>query len=490
MKKQKIIKKLFGINNLLLLTIVSNPVYATELVKTEQIHLQEYLQQIKTRHPFFKQQDFNQRIEQAQQDRFQGNEDWVIKANTNARHNERSPGNNAFVAEQQDNFAFNTGVERRFWSNGSRLSIDYDFYHSDQQFSPPIGAIDEYNNGIKLTYTVPLMKNRGGILSRLDYQLQAYTISYNKLNSLEIKEQFLEQQGLLFLDWVYVSEQRRIANTRLDLAEQQLIRTQKKRLSKLVEKVDVLRAKDAVIKAQQNLSLIHSQWRALQAQLATQISNPDLYRKTPTVELYTLKSLPQLSEVLKQLKQNARLLRIIDIQISQTKHLKQGFNNKLKPDLNLTLSSGLSSQSNDSSKSTKFDQPQYSIAVNFRYPLGQRTAKSDVLKTLLQQQQLRELKMDLQTQLEAKLRNLLTRLTELVGVINLNKEQITVARLRTEEELKSHNQGRSELNFVIQSRDNEQNAQLAYAANAATYQKLYLWFEALTDTLLANSNKL
>jgi outer membrane protein TolC len=130
------------------------------------------------------------------------------------------------------------------------------------------------------------------------------------------------------------------------------------------------------------------------------------------------------------------------------------------------------------------------ISVNFRYPLGQRTATADLNRARLQKQQIREAKNSAFRQLEAQLRNLVVQLTELSEIIELNKEQIEVARLRTQEELKRHNQGRSELSFVIQSRDNEQNAQLIYAANAANYQKLWLRFESLTDALLPGSDRI
>jgi hypothetical protein len=51
------------------------------------------------------------------------------------------------------------------------------------------------------------------------------------------------------------------------------------------------------------------------------------------------------------------------------------------------------------------------------------------------------------------------------------------------EEIKLYNQGRSSLPFVIQSRDNEENARLTYAVNARTYQSLVLSYRALVDEL-------
>jgi hypothetical protein len=47
-----------------------------------------------------------------------------------------------------------------------------------------------------------------------------------------------------------------------------------------------------------------------------------------------------------------------------------------------------------------------------------------------------------------------------------------------------YNQGRGDLTFVIQSRDNVALSELEYAGNAATYHHLALQLEALSDRLL------
>jgi len=80
--------------------------------------------------------------------------------------------------------------------------------------------------------------------------------------------------------------------------------------------------------------------------------------------------------------------------------------------------------------------------------------------------------------------NLHTQMTEMEKVLRLNVEQINSSREKTDEELKLYNQGRGDLTFVIQSRDNEQNAKLLYAVNALTYHSLLLQYRSLTDQLL------
>ena len=86
--------------------------------------------------------------------------------------------------------------------------------------------------------------------------------------------------------------------------------------------------------------------------------------------------------------------------------------------------------------------------------------------------------------LESSMVSLLIRIVELEKVLALNRAQIESAEEKTEEELKLYNRGRSQLTFVIQSRDNEQNARLSLAENAALYHGLILQYRALLDELL------
>jgi outer membrane protein TolC len=93
---------------------------------------------------------------------------------------------------------------------------------------------------------LPLLRNRGGQLDRLDYDLAAFDVDLAAVNATENQESFLLDVSMKYLDWVLADEQRRIARERLDLAEEELERTRRKRRSHLVEEADVLRAEDAV----------------------------------------------------------------------------------------------------------------------------------------------------------------------------------------------------------------------------------------------------
>ncbi|MBA7570008.1 hypothetical protein ES708_11753 [subsurface metagenome] len=121
--------------------------------------------------------------------------------------------------------------------------------------------------------------------------------------------------------------------------------------------------------------------------------------------------------------------------------------------------------------------------MEFKALLGNRgiTAEMEVID--IQLQRLQAESRDLEITLEASLRNLLLQMADMGKILELNQAQIESAQEKTKEELKLYNQGRGQLTFVIQSRDNEQNARLSYVDNAALYHLLKLQYQALLDKL-------
>ncbi|MCH8289030.1 MAG: TolC family protein, partial [Candidatus Marinimicrobia bacterium] len=123
-------------------------------------------------------------------------------------------------------------------------------------------------------------------------------------------------------------------------------------------------------------------------------------------------------------------------------------------------------------------------ALQFSVPLGNNSAKSNINRTDVQISQLRSQVKEVVIGLTSIVSNLHTQMTEMEKVLQLNVEQINSSKEKTKEELKLYNQGRGDLTFVIQSRDNEQNAKLLYAVNAFTYHTLFIQYRSLTDQLL------
>ncbi len=459
------------------------------------VSLDEYLDRVKAVHPFFKARQMQPAIEQKQSDRFLGYQDWRLGADGRLNHLEPLQ-TGPFDPERVDMFALGAGVERLFWGNGSRLSVDWNSSVTDQKLPGfsipgpggsidiPIGPSTFYRNVLSATWSLPLWQNRGGALDRLEYDLSLFDVKTSEVVALENQEDFLLEVGQKFIEWVLAWEQIRIARDRLEFAVEELERSQRKRAAFLVDEVDVLRSADAVHGTRSALYLIESQWKAAQAGLATLAADETIYRSAPDYDIYDLPDHGEVQDFVDYILGHSRLVRTLEIQHEQLVHLEQGYGETEKPELALNLGAALMGGDDSYGGSWEMTNPDIGAGLVFSYPLGTRTATADVERTRLQVRQLELSIQDTRVSLDTAARSILVRMNELKDVINSNIAQIQSNRARTEEELKLYNQGRGDLTFVIQSRDRVALSELEYAGNAATYHALLLQLHALADDLL------
>ena len=119
-----------------------------------------------------------------------------------------------------------------------------------------------------------------------------YTIEFTEVQARENKEDFLLGIASRYLDWVELTEVIDIAKERLSLAQEQLGQVEKRFNANLVDKVDVLRAEDAVRIAEQTILQLESLWKATQAELAVTAGSDAIYKKSPSYDIYALEDLP------------------------------------------------------------------------------------------------------------------------------------------------------------------------------------------------------
>jgi outer membrane protein TolC len=452
----------------------------------EMITQQEFLNQLRQLHPLFERERMTSQIEKEEQSSFLGAQDWNLISSFSFAHEE--PSIAVAAPERTDAFSVSGGVERAFWGTGGRLSASFSSTRASLKIDPLWGFPDSfYENRLEVSYAHPLMRNKNGFLDRLQYNLKQFDIDFSDVEALENMEGFLASSADKFLDWVLLTEQKKIASERLNLAEEELARTKKKRAAHLVDQIDVIRAEDAVRIGKQNQMLVESQWKSLQAELAVLSQNDELYNLSPQFDLYQAEELIPLEEAILQLKSKARIIAAINIRLKQLEYARRGFDETSKPNLSLLAQFNTKNLDESFGKSLAMDKPDALVGLQFSVPLENRTAKHQVSRTDLQISQLEKQLDEVTLELSSALTHLHIQIKELEDVLKLNQEQIESAKQKTEEELKLYNQGRGDLTFVIQSRDNEENAKLTYAQNSISYHKLILQYRALLDDLLPSS---
>jgi outer membrane protein TolC len=449
--------------------------------QAQSITLDEFLGRLTQTHPAFVKDQLTADIEAERRNGYLGARDWNIASSAFYVHEE--PAIALMGPERTDAFSISGGVDKAFWSTGGRFSASFTSTRADLKLDPVYGFPDSYyENELAVGYIHPLLRNRGGLLDRLEYDLKGFDIDYESLQALEAEEAFLADAAGKFLDWRFLREQIGIIEERLRLSEEELERTTRKREANLVDQADVIRAEDAVRIWRQNQVLAVSQRNALRAELA-ELLQEDLAILEPAFDLYEIQELVTLDEAVTELTARSRLLEALRVRVEQLRYARRGYEETAKPDLHLVAELSTKNADESLGESWAMDKPDASIGVQLSLPLERTTARSQQAATDLRIAQLEETIRDLTLTLTSALTNLHIRIEEMHQVLRLNQEQIQSSRERTEEELKLYNQGRGDLTFVIMSRDSEQNAKLTYAQNALTYHKLLTEYLSLTDQL-------
>lgn len=459
------------------------------------ITLEEYLQTLRESHPLFDRERLSGQIERKRQDELRAGEDWSIAARPSYGFDE--PVQTSFlVPDEVDNVHVAVGLQRPYWRTGGRVGLSYDYDYTDQavpQALLPLGMGESvdiagpsrfFENTIALSYTQPLLRNRGGQQDRLDYELQGYTAAQTELGAVENQEGFLRDVALRFIDWALLDEEHKIAERRLQLAGEQRQEAQKRLDANLIEEVDLLRVEDAVIVGERNVKLVASRRGAVQAELGVLIQSRDFGDASPAFDLYRRAKPPDPDAVVRRLLARSRVLDRINQRVAQVAEEHAAAGDDESAQLDLVLTGGAKDGAEDNGDATEFSRLSYGLALTYTYPLGNTGARARIERLALEQKQTRAERHNVALQIEAGVRALLAEIRALEPVLDLNARQIATGAKKTAEEQRLYEQGRNQLTFVIQSRDDEARAQLAYAQNAANYHRLIMRLKALTDTLL------
>lgn len=448
------------------------------------ITLEDYLEEAIKNHPSFVSAELSVEIEKKQGESLLGEKDWSYAVGPYYSYLGEESAASMFddTIEAAHSMGAEGGLNKPIWPTGGNIGFLFSSGHSNLN-----GTYEDYKyykQKVGVAYTQPLLQNFGGRLSRFDYEQSGYEVDYTRLSSLESREGFIFDFAELFLSWVELAEKIRISGEDYDFAREQLDQIKERYDDNLAERVDLLRAEDAAFIYEQNLLVLESQLKAKQAELAVFSGMEEIYQAEPEFDLYSLKDLPEIQPALSGLKQRSRALEVMDIYIDQMQHRRRGLLEQKKPQLDLNLSATLSEGDEELSESFMINKPDGFVSIELSAPLGNRSVKAELEKVDLEIKQLQKDKEGLEISLEADLRSIIIQIREMEKVLALNRRRIESAEEKREEELKLYNQGKGELTFVLQSRDNEENAKMVYVENSCLYHLYLLQYRALMDELL------
>ncbi|MEO1916894.1 MAG: TolC family protein [Candidatus Thioglobus sp.] len=439
-------------------------------LNVQAISEREFVEQLKSTHPFFEQQALSSQIKQVEKYLTNANEDWIVAIDSNYK-NENASDVSSSTYNKLNTTSVDVSATRKLADSGS----DITFKHTWKDKSKDV---DTTRNKFSLDYTYPLLRNRYGVNDQLDGDVAQIAIDKNILDRLEQEENFILKKLKRFVDLAYAQEQQLINERRLVLAGQELNLVKQKFAASVVDKVDVLlqedayqRAQQQLLQAQQDLILLrHEVAITLALNFDQVVANIDLYK------IYAAKEVRLLTDT--------RVLKITALDQKTLKRQLFSFKNESEAKLDLNL--GLASEGENSSYSNSLENQSatWNVGLGWSYPLGGIKSSNNVKKAEIKLARLAQYKREQLLDINVQATILKEKIKLLMQMLKSNKKQISIAKARTVEERERYANGSGQASFVISAQNNEQNAQLGYAQVATNYQKAVLDFKATIDQLV------
>ncbi len=449
--------------------------------------LSQFLQTLQKQHPLIKQQQLASSISEQNFLSTLGAQDLLISA-----AGQVSVDKEAFVAPNLStdsrSHVASVALVKPLWYTGGRLEAGYSQGFMRELSS--VSTVQGYSNRVFARWVQPLLQNKGGSLTRLEADVAELEQSLVQWQALEQVENFILEQGLIYLNWMALHASDNILVKRLNIARDEVARIRKKRQSNLVPQLDLIRAREVVVGIEQSLEQIRSESEGLRHYLAVTLEQKHsslTYPDTNWEQEHFFKALSQLSQ-LPDLESDTHLRLLNSLTDSETILMRQhqAAQDARRAELDLAIEVGLDDLNPDWADSFRFDQPDVQLGLQYTFPFKNRRAIHTEKRLFLQIKQLRLERASIRRTLAAQRIQLRQELMTLLPTLTLNQKQLSLALRKTKEEIKRYQQGRNDFTFVLQSQDNEQAVRQSRIDLMLKLHSLYLQYLAVSDQLLLN----
>ncbi|MBD3222829.1 hypothetical protein GF314_16500 [bacterium] len=480
---------------------VASPPAERVATAPDSLDLATFLDLVRRRHPRFRQLALAGDVARAERRRLPTVQDWRLEIGPGWSYREPIE-TSAFAPRMVESVSISAGVERPFWATGGRFFAGWRASWTEQDLPTvaipgPGGAgattIETgpgtlHRSGVSVRYAQPLWRNLGGDLDRLEYRAAGHSVTLAGLRAREEQESFLLEIASQYLDWVRWERSVTIAAERLRIAREQTALVEAKLARNLVDRVDLLRARDAEVLARSSLVRVRAEREAERRALSVLAGLDDLAGHRPVDSLTEPVALAPPETVFASLRDRARILRMVEQQQARLAVRQDGARGRGEPDLSLDLDLGLQGGDRDGHlASWEVDRPDLQVGLTFRQQLGAGSAEAERDELAVRARRLGYLEERTARDLRAAILRLHARLEGMAELLMLDRRRVDLASRKAAAERELYREGRNPLNFVLQAQQAEQGARQTLVDDGAAYHRLLQRYRALTDQLLVES---
>ncbi len=285
---------------------------------------------------------------------------------------------------------YNAGINQLIPFGGT-LGLAFDNTWTSNNSDPTKFLNDYYQSNLTLSFTQPLLKNFGRDATELNINVAKYgkvgALEQFKAKLTDIVSQVRTQYSLLYS----LRENLEVKKTSLVLAERILNDTQAQVKAGVLPAMEILNARFGVATMQKNLidaeRALMDQLDVLRVLLQLPINQEIVPVDIPFREKYEVDESAAIKKALAErpeLRQLRVTLKTNELQSRVARH-------QTLPDLSFTAKAALTGLGTDYQKDLEkvgsTDYPVWSVGLQFSYPIGNRAAENDYIKSKLKVEQ-------------------------------------------------------------------------------------------------------
>ena len=449
-----------------------------------------FIDQLLISHEFFEKEMINLKIKKLEMDGDQanyGNWSWDVGAQIGRIHKDKQKydyiSSTDYAREtSQDVRKISSDLSKKFFTNGSELNLSFDRYLpvKDEQMYDKNGYqkdqnTTEYLNDASISWTVPLLKNKDGVVDQRTYDLSVLDYKDEKLLLAETQEDFIEDKVFEFIDWVGFKWQIDAINK--DINKLQNIR---KKITKNKSR-DIKVLTRFIDKKKRLLLSLKSKLKAQSGLLSASVKSIDLTKDLPT--LPSIFHVDLINNVKRYCQANIRDLQRIDLELQKNSRTIKTYKNSQLADFDFTISASKNDNKGNYTSYSKSSETIVETKLVFSYPLSGDISNQVYLDKYRFKQRQIELKY------ESKLKDVISAIKKLKtdikqGLIQLKLTQRQIKQHKIDNELDLYFSGQGDVRFAIIEQDDYQELQLEKIEILINLYKNKLKYNSLLDRLL------
>tara|TARA_B100000586_G_C20096817_1_gene422907 strand:+ start:55 stop:1530 length:1476 start_codon:yes stop_codon:yes gene_type:complete len=473
------------IHRILICLILTIPLIISQVVYSEPLSLQTYIQGALAHHPSAYLDELT-RIQKLQE--LGANDsikDWNLFAQTTYQKGLSSTGFASFSDSgkmSQTGIGLNKVIAQtgtRFRINASQLTIQ-----DPVSFSDTFEIPNYYDSHIQLQFVQPLLKNMWGQLDRYPLKMKELQSQLATLKYRSDLDAYVKDRTDDYLTWVYHHKERELLSAQFQKANDQVLILERQVKRGVRDLTDLVLAKQNAISKKMVLDRATVAYHTTEHQIA--VFYWGQFNPKNTLEPHLESPLESPNRAIwpyvhtqSVLAESMALLEDIQLlTVSTTRHQQL-------PDLDLALSHTRKSLSNTASSlyDDEFENKETLISLQMTYPIGNRYAKSRHNTAVTEQKKMQQTHKETWLTVHAIINDLENHAKLAQQQASDIAELLKLSKKSAELEHEKYTQGRrNSLSFVLDAEDRVLATQIQQLHNTITQKRLYNQQHALLNT--------